>query len=51
MRWLRRHGIAATTADLFAKADLQLDIQDTELDAGSYDVVVCNHVSHATLGA
>ena len=44
MRWLRGHGVAVTTADLFDEADLRLNIQDTGLDAGSYDVVVCNHV-------
>ena len=44
LRWLHRNGVAVTTADLFAEADLRLDIQDTGLDAGSFDVVVCNHV-------
>ena len=32
------------SANLFAKADLQLDIQDTGLPHDSYDVVICNHV-------
>lgn len=44
MLWLRRHGIRVTTADLYSPADLQIDIQDTGLEDGSYDVVVCNHV-------
>ena len=43
-RWMRRRGVAYTTADLYAPADLRLDIQDTGLEAGSWDVVVCNHV-------
>lgn len=42
--WMRRNGIACTTADLFASADLQLDIQDTGLPDESFDVVICNHV-------
>jgi SAM-dependent methyltransferase len=44
VRWMRRYGIDCTTADLFASADLALDIQDTGLDDASWDVVVCNHV-------
>lgn len=44
LRWMRRNGVSVTTADLFAKADLALDIQDTGMEAGSFDVVVCNHV-------
>ena len=43
-RWLKKHGVKYTTADLFAEADLKLDIQDTKLPDESYDVVVCNHV-------
>lgn len=42
--WLKRHGIDVTTADLHARADLKLDVQDTGLASGSYDVVLCNHV-------
>ncbi|MDO4798368.1 MAG: oligosaccharide flippase family protein [Coriobacteriales bacterium] len=42
--WLRRHGVGFVTADLYAPADLRVDIQDTEMGAGSWDVVVCNHV-------
>ena len=41
---MRRNGVSVTTADLYAKADLALDIQDTGLEAGPFDVVVCNHV-------
>lgn len=44
MRWMRRNGVACTTADLYAKADLQLDIQATGLTDGSWDMVFCNHV-------
>ena len=43
-RWLKKNGVKYTTADLFADADLKLDIQDTKLPDESYDVVVCNHV-------
>ena len=43
-RWMKRNGIICTTADLSADADLRIDIQDTGITEGSYDVVVCNHV-------
>ena len=42
--WMSRNGISATTADLHSPADLQLDIEDTQLPDESYDVVICNHV-------
>jgi len=32
------------TADLYAKADIKIDIQQTGLPDESYDVIVCNHV-------
>ena len=44
MRWMKRNGIAVTTADLNSSADMELDIQDTNLPDASYDVVCCNHV-------
>ncbi|MBR4183626.1 MAG: oligosaccharide flippase family protein [Lachnospiraceae bacterium] len=38
-----------TTADLFSAADLQIDIQDTGLEDGAYDLIICNHVlEHVT---
>ncbi len=43
-RWMKRHGVRYTTADLSAPADLKLDIQDTKLEDASYDVIICNHV-------
>lgn len=43
-RWMKRHGVGYTTADLSAPADLKLDIQDTKLKDASYDVIICNHV-------
>ena len=43
-RWMKKNGVKYTTADLFAEADLKIDIQDTGLPDESYDVVVCNHV-------
>ena len=42
--WMAKNGISATTADLYAPADLQLDIEDTKLPDESYDVIICNHV-------
>ena len=42
--WLKRNGIPYTTADLFRKADLKLNIQGTGLPDESWDVVVANHV-------
>ena len=44
MKWMMRRGVSCTTADLFAEADLQLDIQDTGLASESYDFIFCNHV-------
>lgn len=42
--WMKRKGVKCTTADLFAEADLKLDIQDTGLADNSYAVIFCNHV-------
>ena len=43
--WLKRNKVSCVTADLYNDAvDLKLDIQDTGLPDGSYDVIVCNHV-------
>ena len=44
MGWLDDNGIKYTTADLFAEADLQIDIEDTGLNENVYEYVVCNHV-------
>ena len=43
-RWMERNGIKTTTADLFNPADLKIDIEDTGLEGGSYDIIICNHV-------
>lgn len=43
-RWMKRKGVTCKTADLYAAADLELDIQETGLPEESYDVIVCNHV-------
>ena len=43
-KWMKKNKIPFTTADLFAKADLKLDIQDTGLSDASYDIIICNHV-------
>lgn len=42
--WLKRNRISCVTADLYAEADLKLDIQKTGLPDNRYDVIVCNHV-------
>lgn len=42
--WMKRNGITCTTADLYARADLKLDIQSTGLPEASYDIVIANHV-------
>lgn len=44
MLWMKRNRVKCTTADLFHKADLALDIQKTGLPDGSYDLVIANHV-------
>lgn len=47
--WLKRNGIQVTTADLYASADLKLNIEDTRLPDSSWDWIVCNHVlEHVT---
>ena len=47
--WFGRLGVDVTTADLFARADLKLDLMRLDLPEGSYDVVVCNHVPEHVL--
>ncbi len=43
--WFKRNGIRPQTADLYDPgADLRIDITDTGLPGGSYDMVICNHV-------
>ena len=42
--WLKRNGIEYTTADLFKKADLKIDIENTGLLDASYDIIIANHV-------
>lgn len=42
--WMDRNNIRYTTADLFADADLKLDIQNTRLPDNSWDWIICNHV-------
>ena len=42
--WLDRHHIECTTADLYSKADLKINIEDTGLNDDSYDMIICNHV-------
>ena len=42
--WMNRNGITYTTADLYDKADLKLDIQATGLPDASYDMIIANHV-------
>lgn len=42
--WMKRNRVSCTTADLYNKAELKLDIQDTHMPDCSYDIVICNHV-------
>ena len=42
--WLHRSGVSITSADLYKKADLNIDIEDTGLPDKSYDLIICNHV-------
>ena len=44
MLWMKRNRVKCTTADLFQKADLALDIQKTGLPDESYDLIIANHV-------
>ena len=44
MKWMKKHGISCTTADLMAEADLTVDIQDMGIASESYDYIFCNHV-------
>ena len=44
MRWMKRNGISCTTADLFSRADLRIDIQATGLPEDAWDFIFCNHV-------
>lgn len=43
-KWMDRHNIDSTTADLYSKADLKINIEDTGLNDDSYDMIICNHV-------
>ncbi len=42
--WLERNHIKAITADLFAHADLKLDLCNINQPDNSWDWIVCNHV-------
>ena len=42
--WIKRNGIPVTSADLFAPADLKLDLERIDQPDNSWDVVFCNHV-------
>lgn len=41
---LKRNHINFTTADLYASADLKLNIESTGLQDSSWDWIICNHV-------
>ena len=43
-KWYERKGIYAVSADLYAEAECRMDIQDTGLESGSEDAIICNHV-------
>jgi SAM-dependent methyltransferase len=40
----RLPGVDRVTADLYAPADLRLDITDMDLPDGSFDLILCSHV-------
>jgi SAM-dependent methyltransferase len=40
----RLPGIERTTADLYAPADLRLDVTSMDLPDGSFDLILCSHV-------
>lgn len=43
--WMRRNMVNdVQTADLYAQADLKVDIQDTGLSENEYSLIICNHV-------
>ena len=42
--WFKQNGIGVTTADLYAEADLQLDIENMSLADSTWDWIICNHV-------
>lgn len=44
IKWMKRHSVTCTTADLSQQADLKLDIQSTGLPNECYDLIICNHV-------
>lgn len=43
-KWCKRNHIQVTTADLFAPADLKLDLCSIQQPDDSWDWIVCNHV-------
>ena len=44
LNWLGDRRISCVTADLYAPADLKIDITDIELEDESIDLIFCNHV-------
>lgn len=44
MNWMRRNKVKCLSADLYKKADLQLDIQKTNLPDEMFGIIFCNHV-------
>jgi SAM-dependent methyltransferase len=40
----RQRELERVTADLYAPADLRLDISDMDLPDGSFDLILCSHV-------
>ena len=42
--WMEKYGMSFKSADLHRAADYKLNIQDTHLPGGSYDIIICNHV-------
>ena len=43
-RWLKRNGMEVKSADLYRRADLKVDMQETGFPDSSWDWIIANHV-------
>ncbi|MDR1375047.1 MAG: class I SAM-dependent methyltransferase [Treponema sp.] len=44
MSWFKMHGFKYTTADLYNRADIKVDIQKTPFPDECWSLIICNHV-------
>lgn len=44
IRWMKRNEVSCVTADIVARSDLKINIQETGLPDNSYDLIIANHV-------